>query len=122
MARNLKPVSFNPETSKSDREILEYIEELGVSFGSYVKYLIQKDMKAVSTIQYDTNDTKEIAKQLGELVNVLKNKSVSIGAYETKAETNEADIETVEIDDTEAETEAEKAQRLAMERFLNGGN
>lgn len=122
MARNLKPVSFNPETSKSDREILEYIEELGVSFGSYVKYLIQKDMKAVSTIQYDTKDTKEIAKQLGELVNVLKNKSVSIGTYETKAETNEADIETVEIDDTEAETEAEKAQRLAMERFLNGGN
>lgn len=43
MARELKPVSFNPDT-KVDREMLEYIEELGVSFGSYVKLLIRKDM------------------------------------------------------------------------------
>ena len=71
MARELKPVSFNPDT-KVDREMLEYIEELGVSFGSYVKLLIRKDMGVGSTVSNETNDTAEIASQLKELVSILK--------------------------------------------------
>ncbi len=50
MARELKPISFNPDT-KSDKEILDYIDELGVSFGSYVKLLIRKDMRSGSSLK-----------------------------------------------------------------------
>lgn len=67
MARELKPVSFNPDT-KADKEMLEYIEELGVSFGSYVKLLIRKDMRAGNTVI----ETGEIVNEFKELVNILK--------------------------------------------------
>lgn len=106
MARELKPISFNPDT-KSDKEILDYIDELGVSFGSYVKLLIRKDMRAGSSLK-GLNDNSEIAEQLKELVSVLKNintdtKKMTYETYETK------------------ENEKEKKQRLAMENFMNMG-
>lgn len=103
MARELKPISFNPDT-KSDKEILDYIDELGVSFGSYVKLLIRKDMRAGSSLK-ELNDNSEIAEQLKELVSVLKNINTDTKkmTYETK------------------ENEKEKKQRLAMENFMNMG-
>lgn len=119
MARELKPVSFNPESSKADREMLEYIEELGVSFGSYVKLLIRKDMRAGGTIVSETNDTAEIASQLKELVSIFKAGNISIGNTGTFETENEIAISNEEPE----ETEEEKAQRLAMESLLGlGGN
>lgn len=112
MARELKPVSFNPDT-KADREILEYIEELGVSFGSYVKLLIRKDMRAGGSTVSETNDTAEIASQLKELVSIFKAGNISIG----NTGTNETDNEV----DKPEETEEERKQRLAMESFLGLG-
>lgn len=112
MARELKPVSFNPDT-KADREILEYIEELGVSFGSYVKLLIRKDMRAGGSTVSETNDTAEIASQLKELVSIFKAGNISIG----NTGTNETDNET----DKPEETDEERKQRLAMESFLGLG-
>lgn len=106
MARELKPISFNPDT-KSDKEILDYIDELGVSFGSYVKLLIRKDMRAGSSLK-GLNDNSEIAEQLKELVSVLKNINT-----DTKKM-------TYETDETK-ENEKEKKQRLAMENFMNMG-
>ncbi|MGV2804715.1 hypothetical protein GNF85_13725 [Clostridium perfringens] len=106
MARELKPISFNPDT-KSDKEILDYIDELGVSFGSYVKLLIRKDMRSGSSLK-ELNDNNEIAEQLKELVSVLKNNNI-----DTKKLIDEAD----EI----KESEKEKKQRLAMENFMNMG-
>lgn len=118
MARELKPVSFNPESSKADREMLEYIEELGVSFGSYVKLLIRKDMRAGGTVVSETNDTAEIASQLKELVSIFKAGNISIG----NTGTNETMETAVTVEEPE-ETEEEKAQRLAMESLLGlGGN
>lgn len=119
MARELKPVSFNPESSKADKEMLEYIEELGVSFGSYVKLLIRKDMRAGGTIVSETNDTAEIASQLKELVSIFKAGNISIGNTGTFETENEIAISNEEPE----ETEEEKAQRLAMESLLGlGGN
>lgn len=125
MARELKPISFNPD-NKADKEILEYIEELGISFGSYVKLLIRKDMRAggsvVSEIN-ETNDTREIASQLKELVSVLKAGNISIGSAvvnETDKETYNEIVATVATDEPE-ETEEEKAQRLAMQGLLGMG-
>lgn len=119
MARELKPVSFNPDT-KADKEILDYIEELGVSFGSYVKLLIRKDMRAGTIIVNETNDTAEIASQLKELVSILKAGTISIGNTGTN-ETNDTDIETAVAVEEPEETEEERKQRLAMESFLNMG-
>ena len=44
MARELKPISFN-NSNRKDMELLNYVDSLGVSFGSYVKLLIRKDME-----------------------------------------------------------------------------
>lgn len=116
MARELKPVSFNPDT-KADREILDYIEELGVSFGSYVKLLIRKDMRAGGSTVSETNDTAEIASQLKELVSIFRAGNISIGNTGTNEINNEIAIETAEAE----ETEEERKQRLAMESFLGMG-
>ena len=110
MARELKPISFNPDT-KSDKEILDYIDELGVSFGSYVKLLIRKDMRSGSSLK-QLNDNSEIAEQLKELVSVLKNNNITINT-----DTKKMIYETDEI----KESEKEKKQRLAMENFMNMG-
>lgn len=120
MARELKPVSFNPDT-KADKEILDYIEELGVSFGSYVKLLIRKDMRAGTTVINETNDTAEIASQLRELVSVLKTGTISIGNTGTNETLNETNNETVVTVEEPEETEEERKQRLAMESFLGMG-
>lgn len=116
MPRELKPVSFNPNT-KSDIEILNYIDELGVSFGSYVKYLIRKDMRAdtahISTNE-TTNETGEIVNQLRELVNVLKSSNISIGGSEIETD-NETALDNVKID-TDIETEEERKARLIKEK------
>lgn len=119
MARELKPVSFNPDT-KADREILEYIEELGVSFGSYVKLLIRKDMRAGGSMVSETNDTAEIASQLKELVSIFKAGNISIGNTGTYETNNEIAIDTTKTAEPE-ETEEERKQRLAMESFLKMG-
>ena len=58
MGKLLKPVSFNEEKEK---EMLEYIDALGVPFASYVKRLIQQDMEKA---------TQE--SEISELVTVLK--------------------------------------------------
>jgi hypothetical protein len=116
MARELKPVSFNPDT-KADREILEYIEELGVSFGSYVKLLIRKDMRAGGSTVSETNDTAEIASQLKELVSIFKTGNISIGNTGSNETDNETAITVEELE----ETEEEKAQRLAMQNLLGMG-
>lgn len=104
MARELKPISFNPDT-KADKEILDYIDELGVSFGSYVKLLIRKDMRSGITLK-ELNDSSEIVEQLKELVSVLKNTDTII-----------------QIDKTDEikESEEERKQRIAMEKFMNMG-
>ena len=44
MARELKNISFN-KSNKKDMELLNHVDSLGVSFGSYVKLLIRKDME-----------------------------------------------------------------------------
>lgn len=116
MGRELKPVSFNPDT-KADKEILDYIEELGISFGSYVKLLIRKDMRAGSTVSNETNDTAEIASQLKELVSIFKTGNISIG----NTGTNETDNETAVTVEEPEETEEQRKQRLAMESFLGMG-
>jgi len=112
MARELKPVSFNSDT-KADREMLEYIEELGVSFGSYVKLLIRKDMRAGSTVIETNNETGEIASQLRELVSIFKAGNISLGARVS----NETAISVMEPDEPE-ETEEQRKQREAMEKLL----
>ena len=117
MARELKPVSFNPESSKADKEMLEYIEELGVSFGSYVKLLIRKDMKAGSAVVNETNDTAEIASQLKELVSIFKAGSISIG----NTGTNETDNEIAITSGEPKETEEQREQRIAMQNLLGMG-
>lgn len=119
MARELKPVSFNPDT-KADKEMMEYIEGLGVSFGSYVKLLIRKDMRAGSAVLNETNDTAEIASQLKELVSIFKVGNISIGNTGTIETDNEIAITNEELEET-VETEEEKAQRLAFERLLGMG-
>lgn len=116
MARELKPVSFNPEVSKADKEILEYIEELGIPFGSYVKLLIRKDMRA-GTIIKETNDVAEIVSQLKELVSVLKAGNIAIG----NTSTNDTINETVVTVEEPEETEEERKQRIVMENFLGIG-
>lgn len=118
MARELKPVSFNPDT-KADKEMLDYIEELGISFGSYVKLLIRKDMRAGGTVVTETNnETAEIASQLKELVSIFKGGTVSIGSINKESET---DIETAVAVEEPEETEEERRQRIAMESFLGMG-
>ncbi|MDZ4994548.1 hypothetical protein GNF80_16520 [Clostridium perfringens] len=110
MARELKPISFNSNT-KSDKEILDYIDELGVSFGSYVKLLIRKDMRAEVSLK-EINDHSEIAEQLKELVSVLKNNNININADNVKNIGNTDEI---------IESEKERKQRIAMENFMNMG-
>ncbi len=110
MARELKPISFNPDT-KSDKEILDYIDELGVSFGSYVKLLIRKDMRSGVSLN-ELNGNNEIAEQLKELVSVLKNNNININADNIKNMDNTDEI---------IESEEERKQRIAMENFMNMG-
>lgn len=110
MARELKPISFNPDT-KSDKEILDYIDELGVSFGSYVKLLIRKDMRAGVSLN-ELNGNNEIAEQLKELVSVLKNNNININADNMKNMDNTDEI---------IESEEERKQRIAMENFMSMG-
>lgn len=110
MARELKPISFNSD-NKADKEILDYIDELGVSFGSYVKLLIRKDMRAGSSLK-ELNDHSEIAEQLKELVSVLKHNNININADNVKNMDNTDEI---------IESEEERKQRIAMENFMNMG-
>ncbi len=110
MARELKPISFNPDT-KADKEILDYIDELGVSFGSYVKLLIRKDMRSGVSLN-ELNGNNEIAEQLKELVSVLKNNNININADNVKNMGNTDEI---------IESEEERKQRIAMENFMNMG-
>lgn len=110
MARELKPISFNPDT-KSDKEILDYIDELGVSFGSYVKLLIRKDMRSGVSLN-ELNGHSEIAEQLKELVSVLKNNNINI---------NNDNVKNMENTDGIIESEEERKQRIAMENFMNMG-
>ncbi|MBO3399153.1 hypothetical protein JJB71_16690 [Clostridium perfringens] len=110
MARELKPISFNPDT-KSDKEILDYIDELGVSFGSYVKLLIRKDMRSGVSLN-ELNDHSEIAEQLKELVSVLKNNNINI---------NNDNVKNMENTDGIIESEEERKQRIAMENLMNMG-
>ncbi len=110
MARELKPISFNSDT-KSDKEILDYIDELGVAFGSYVKLLIRKDMRSGVSLN-ELNGHSEIAEQLKELVSVLKNNNININADNVKNMGNTDEI---------IESEEERKQRIAMENFMNMG-
>lgn len=110
MARELKPISFNPET-KSDKEILDYIDELGVSFGSYVKLLIRKDMRVGSSLKEVNDNSGEIAEQLKELVSVLKNNDININN----------NMKNIDNTDKITESEDERKQRIAMENFMNMG-
>ncbi|BDU83872.1 hypothetical protein [Clostridium perfringens] len=110
MARELKPISFNPDT-KSDKEILDYIDELGVSFGSYVKLLIRKDMRSGVSLN-ELNDHSEIVEQLKELVSVLKNNNINI---------NSDNVKNMENTDGIIESEEERKQRIAMENLMNMG-
>lgn len=110
MARELKPISFNPDT-KSDKEILDYIDELGVSFGSYVKLLIRKDMRSGVSLN-ELNGHSEIAEQLKELVSVLKDNNINI---------NNDNVKKMGNTDGIIESEEERKQRIAMENFMNMG-
>lgn len=115
MARELKPVSFNTDT-KVDKEILEYIEDLGVPFGSYVKLLIRKDMKR-NNFNYTDDESYNVAVQLKELVDTLKN--INVKVMEDKNyidESSELNIKK-EIE----ESKEEKKQRMAIENLLNMG-
>ena len=57
----IKPVSLN---EKNDRDIIEHIEALNISFASYVRDLIRKDM--------NKTDAPEEKSEIGELVSLLK--------------------------------------------------
>lgn len=110
MARELKPVSFNTE-NKSDREILEYIEELGVSFGTYVKLLIKKDMKSSNS----DNNKDDVSKYLKELVDIFKSGEIVLAQSKDS-------MKNEEIDKSESvETKEEHEQRLAIENMLGLG-
>ncbi len=125
--RELKPVSFND--SEKDRELLAYMESMGVSFSSYVKLLIRKDMEGafdkVKTAPATPTggEMAEIAGSLKELVQIFKSGTVSIGtqrAIDTDSEacmTLDTDNETV-VEDTNILRPDEK-QKSAMSNFMN---
>lgn len=68
--RTLKNISFSLNNEK-DMKMLEYAESFD-SFGTYVKDLIKKDMESKDCFN-------RMANSLDELVNILKDKNISLG-------------------------------------------
>lgn len=94
--REIKGISFNHE-NKNDNEILNYIESLGVPFGSYVKLLIRKDMNNNFAPAHENNNDeivqglKEISKAL-QNINIVSTGTVTTGEKEVALADEKEDL------------------------------
>nr|AIW54477.1 hypothetical protein [Clostridium botulinum]AIW54531.1 hypothetical protein [Clostridium botulinum]AIW54646.1 hypothetical protein [Clostridium botulinum]AIW54895.1 hypothetical protein [Clostridium botulinum]AIW54950.1 hypothetical protein [Clostridium botulinum] len=69
--RDLKPVSFNYDNER-DVKLLEYAQKAGMKFGTYVKFLIEKEMNGSNNNNLDINS---IANAINQLTKVIESKS-----------------------------------------------
>lgn len=73
MARELKNISFN-KSNRKDMELLNHVDSLGVSFGSYVKLLIRKDMEKELPVKKEVKNKLENQVNSKESINSIENK------------------------------------------------
>ena len=93
--RKLKNVSFSL-TNESDQEMLKFIDETGMTFGTYVKTLIRNDMKKNNS-GCNSNELRAIAEAINSLKEYLKPNNL-----EQKEEftNNDVDADVKEYDES----------------------
>ena len=70
MARELKNISFN-KSNKKDMELLNHVDSLGVSFGSYVKLLIRKDMERELPVKTEVKNKMNLKQSISSIEDKL---------------------------------------------------